>query len=251
METAIVTFSNGKTGPEKVTVDLVSAIHIGDKEYYEELNKKFDSYDVVLYEQVIADDEIDERFEADLKQMGMISMFQKGMTNALNLVHQLEHIDYKKEHFVHADMKLSEFLERAQIRGDLQNLLMRANTLGNEEDQDMPIFEGKMVALLFSKDPSLSLKRLFAEYMDVMLPEIDKVFSGEDGSAIITDRNAVCLKRLEEQIKKGKNKIAIFYGSAHNPEFAVSLENDFNLKYDNKRVWVIAWDMTKDKSARK
>ena len=50
METSVVRY----VSPERpgVKVDLVGAIHIGDKSYYDELNKLFDSYDVVLYELV-------------------------------------------------------------------------------------------------------------------------------------------------------------------------------------------------------
>src|SRR5262245_55471966 len=48
METAVVRY----VSPDRpgVEVDLVGAIHIGDKPYYEELNKLFESYEVVLYE---------------------------------------------------------------------------------------------------------------------------------------------------------------------------------------------------------
>lgn len=35
-----------------VTVDLIGAIHIGDKAYYERLNRRFTRYDAVLYEMV-------------------------------------------------------------------------------------------------------------------------------------------------------------------------------------------------------
>lgn len=46
LDTAVVTFK-AKDG---ATVDLIAAIHIGDSEYYEELNSRFKDYDVVLYE---------------------------------------------------------------------------------------------------------------------------------------------------------------------------------------------------------
>src|SRR4051794_8011465 len=40
------------TGEEGVVVDLVAVVHIGDRSYYEKLNKQFEQYDVVLYELV-------------------------------------------------------------------------------------------------------------------------------------------------------------------------------------------------------
>ena len=37
---------------EGVTVDLIGAVHIGDKKYYEDLNRSFEKYDVLLFEMV-------------------------------------------------------------------------------------------------------------------------------------------------------------------------------------------------------
>ena len=49
MEVAVIQMKNAKTGEQ---VDLIGAVHIGDKAYYEELNKIFKGYDRVLYEMV-------------------------------------------------------------------------------------------------------------------------------------------------------------------------------------------------------
>src|SRR5215471_9734721 len=51
LETAIVHYvpADGKGG---VSVDLIGAVHVGDRSYYEKLNKQFKTYDVVLYELV-------------------------------------------------------------------------------------------------------------------------------------------------------------------------------------------------------
>src|SRR5205814_1240912 len=35
-----------------LTIDLVSVVHVGDREFYQALNKRFKDYDVVLYEGV-------------------------------------------------------------------------------------------------------------------------------------------------------------------------------------------------------
>jgi hypothetical protein len=48
LQTAIVTYRNA----EGVVVDLIGAIHIGDKTYYDALNKRFTAYEVLLYEMV-------------------------------------------------------------------------------------------------------------------------------------------------------------------------------------------------------
>src|SRR4051812_16993226 len=46
LEAAVVTYRNAKG----VTVHLVSALHVGEKSYYEGLTKTFRGYDAVLYE---------------------------------------------------------------------------------------------------------------------------------------------------------------------------------------------------------
>src|SRR3954465_7134407 len=50
METAVVRYRFKDAAKKDVTVDLVGAVHIAEKSYYDQLNKLFDDYDVVLYE---------------------------------------------------------------------------------------------------------------------------------------------------------------------------------------------------------
>ncbi len=51
LQMSIVTYEPGD-GKDILSVDLVSAIHIGDPPYYAELNERFREYDVLLYELV-------------------------------------------------------------------------------------------------------------------------------------------------------------------------------------------------------
>jgi hypothetical protein len=48
LQTAVVSYES----PQKVKVDLVGAIHIADKAYFDALNTRFKGYDAVLYELV-------------------------------------------------------------------------------------------------------------------------------------------------------------------------------------------------------
>ena len=52
MQTAVVRYVPVNGSQPGVSVDLIGAVHIGDKDYYDALNKLFESYDVVLYELV-------------------------------------------------------------------------------------------------------------------------------------------------------------------------------------------------------
>src|SRR5579863_9144465 len=49
LEVAITRYTNNS---KTVTVDLVGVVHIADRGYYQQLNKRFPKYDVVLYELV-------------------------------------------------------------------------------------------------------------------------------------------------------------------------------------------------------
>ena len=49
---------NRNTDKHDVTIDLIGAVHIGEKAYYDKLNKEFEQYDVLLYELVAPEGKI-------------------------------------------------------------------------------------------------------------------------------------------------------------------------------------------------
>ena len=251
-DTAIVRFTDERNN---VQVDLVGAIHVGDKAYYEELNEIFKRYDVVLYELVADADTRPERERTGNEPQSVLSAFQSGIGSALALEHQLSYIDYHAANMVHADLSPAEFARRVADRGDLVQMFYRIMTLGIQKSNDPDAqrnemrMQGRLLGAFFVSDPALSLKRVLAEEMMNQLDEAGWVIGGDE-SAIITDRNEAALNVLRREINDGKKKIAIFYGAAHKPEFARSLERDFQMKKIGID-WIIAWDLTRDKSARK
>ena len=253
MDTAIAHFE-GKFRGETVNVDLIAAVHLGDLAYYDELNKRFKDYEVVLYELVVPEGvEIDENtFSKEAREergTNPLSALQGGMSKTLGVVHQLEHVDYTAKNFVHADMTAEDFMKRVSERGDIANTFSRAFILNMSQQEESSKLNGRMFATLFSKNKTLSMKRIFADVMVDQMDDSQWVFSGNSGSALITDRNAIALERLREQFRAGKTKVAIFYGAAHLQEFAKSLKNDFRMKPTGVD-WMIAWDLTADNSAR-
>ena len=60
---------------------------------------------------------------------------------------------------------------------------------------------------------------------------------------LIEVRNDACIDAMKKQIAAGKKKIAIFYGSGHNPDFEKRLVRDFGMKRKSVE-WVDAWDLT-------
>jgi len=246
LDTAVIRYEgNG------IQVDLIAAVHVAEKQYYEALNERFKGYDVVLYELVIPEgtEPNEALFQQRQEQKGegnLLSTFQVALSDTLGLTHQLKVVDYTAKNFVHADMTAEEFLKRVSQRGDVAGVFSRAmmHSLSEQAASQSGRVEGRLFASLFSKNKNLTLKRLFAEEMINQIDTSMWIISGDEGSAIITDRNAIALKRLREQIDAGKKKIAIFYGAAHLKEFAQSLQKEFQME-KTKTDWIVAWDLTK------
>ncbi len=252
LETAVVKFTDAK---KQIEVDLVAAVHVGDKGYYEELNELFKTYDSVLFELVADKDvKLDKKAVEKKKETSSLSGVQSGMGDVLDLAFQLEVVDYTASNFVHADLSPTEFAKRVAERGDLLQVLYRmmihSLKKSGEGDENELKLQGRLLGTFFVSNTSLALKRLLAKEMVNQMDDSMWIISGDEGSAIISDRNAAALKVLRQRIKKGDKKVAIFYGGAHLPEFTKSLKNEFRLK-PTEATWIIAWDLTRDKSARK
>ena len=100
MQTAVVTYRNAAGQ----TVRLVAAIHIAEREYYEQLNADFASDDAVLYELVKPKDSSAAGAGVESPHPTIQSAsLQHMMKDALNLSFQLDVIDYTRPNFVHAD----------------------------------------------------------------------------------------------------------------------------------------------------
>ena len=94
---------------------------------------------------------------------------------------------------------------------------------------------------LFDKNRALALKRIMAEQMEDMKGMLTGL-EGPDGSTIISERNKLALEVLGKQIAAGKQKIAIFYGAGHMPDFQKRVRDQFGLAPVNTR-WLVAWNL--------
>jgi hypothetical protein len=244
-ETAVVTFKN-KDG---VAVRLVGAIHIGEKHYYEDLNKSFENDDAVLYELVAPKGAVGVP-HAGQKSDNPISQLQHMMKDVLNLDFQLDDIDYSKDNFVHADMDAETFAKMQEDRGETFQALMLKQLMKAFQPDDKSKAEPEVdtqkvidgiIEMLTRPDSERQIKLAVAKQMD----QIEAGSMGLDnpnGSVIVTERNKVALKVLDETIAKGKKKISIFYGAAHMPEMSESLK-DKGFKPVSVD-WNTAWDLT-------
>jgi hypothetical protein len=116
METSIVHYASTDKTSDSATVDLVSAFHIGEKKYYDDLNKAFEKYDVVLYELVAP---LGTRVpKGGGNKDSTLSKIQKFMKDNLDLEFQLDRIDYTKDNFVHADMSPDDIAKSMSEKGE-------------------------------------------------------------------------------------------------------------------------------------
>jgi hypothetical protein len=228
-----------------VEVDLVGAVHLGGKGYYDTLDRLFEEYDAVLYELVAPDNARIPK--PGRKASGAIGNAQHGMTKMLGLEFQLDQIDYSAENFVHADMSPKEFDAAMQKRGESWwTMFTRLMTEGVERaERGKPtgpeLGIGDLWGLFFGKDREVRLRRIMAEQFTDM-EVLTAAFGGEEGSSLITDRNGAALEVLSEQIADGKKRMAIFYGAAHMEDFDRRLREDFGMQPEEVE-WVEAWDL--------
>ena len=243
LEAAIVRYVPKDRGKKSPIVDLVTAVHIGEKNYYERLNKEFEGYDAVLYE-LVAPEGTRVPKGGGSGSGSFISMIQKAMKDVLELDFQLQMIDYTRPNLIHADMSPAQFAESMNKRGEsmLSMFIRMMITAMNQQDsQETAASDAQLLMALFDKDRAMALKRVMAEQfqsMDGMLSAME----GADGSTLISERNKVAIEVLRKQIGEGKKKLAIFYGGGHMPDLDKRLRDQFGLVPSSTR-WLVAWDL--------
>ncbi len=241
LETAVVRYTPRDGERPGVTVDLIGAVHIGDKAYYDQINQLFEKYDVVLYELVARRDEVP---RAGQRSAHPVSALQVGLKNMLELEFQLDRVDYTKKNLRHADMTPREFAASMRDRGESFSQLffrMLGQSIAQQSKQPSNSSDVRLLAALFSRDRALELKRVMAEQFDD-LSMATAVLDGPEGSTILTERNKRALSVLKQTLSEGHRRIGIFYGAAHLPDMEKRLGADFGLVPTGKR-WLTAWSL--------
>lgn len=239
-------------------VDLIGAVHIGEGNYYEMLNRQFKLYDVVLYELVAPEGTripAGGKKEASGTPLDMISWLQQQMQETLGLESQLENVDYQQPNLIHADLSPSAMGQKMAERGDTvltvglsaiaemmrqQNRLAKAAQKSGDAAAIANLTPADMMDML---GEPLKLKPLMASQF-VVSGVMDTGLGETLNQLLIADRNEAAMKVLQKQIASGKKKIGIFYGAAHMADFEQRLANELGLRPD-RHVWLDAWDLTK------
>ncbi len=240
METAVVHYVPAKEGDRPgLSVDLVAAVHVGEKSYYDKLNTLFEGYDALLYE-LVADKNVVP--QPGQKARSVVSSIQVGLKSMLDLEFQLDCVDYSKKNFVHADMTPDEMAKSMKERNEsLLTIMIRMMGAGMAQNGAQNTSEIDLIMALLDKNRAVQMKRFMATQMDDM-DGLTAALAGPKGSTLITERNKAALKVLTDEIKSGKKKIAIFYGGGHLVDMEQRLFNEFGLKRDGEQ-WLEAWNL--------
>lgn len=242
LETAITQYVLTKPDGTTVRVDLVGAVHVADRRYFDELNRRFTKYDALLYELVAPEGTRVPRGKS--RGTSGVSMLQGGLVDLLDLDFQLDRIDYEKDNFVHADMSPEEFSKSMEDRGESvvqlifkmigESMAKQSQPLNGTSDVDL-------IAALFAPDRALRLKRILAVHFQDM-ESMMTVFEGPNGSTLLSGRNAKALQVMEREIRAGKSKLGIFYGVGHLSDLHERLTQDLGFEMRFQK-WFVAWDL--------
>lgn len=259
LQTAVTRFA--APGEDGVTVDLVGVVHIGDAAYYKQLNRTFRKYDAVLYELVAPP-------EKAVPQPGAgadnpLRMVQKLMESVVDLEHQLDVVDYTRPNVVHADLSPREMQEAMAERGEdavtltlgiaadmlrQRNIEARRATSDDDYADPQPFADIDPERILFDEYGATKLKRVFARQFASMGSRDGTGLGRTIKTILVDDRNAAAMQVLNQEIAKGRKRLAIFYGAAHMPDFEERLTADLGL-VRRETTWLPAWDLTLQRKA--
>ena len=228
------------------SVDLIGAVHVATKDYYQELNKRFKNYDAMLYE-LVADpsaNKPDKR--AQRGGFNPLGALQTGMKDVLDLKFQLDEVDYSPSNFVHADMSPDDFVDDMSRRGD-SIIGMAARMWGAglvaQNSKKGSAQQTEMLAAALSKD-TFKLRRVMADQFESMDGQMAAMADKNGKSTLLTERNTKAFQVMEQELKAGKKNLAIFYGAAHLLDMHQRLLRDYKAS-QTKIEWLDAWPLSK------
>ncbi|MCA9011362.1 MAG: hypothetical protein KDB01_16535 [Planctomycetaceae bacterium] len=262
LETSVIHFADSKRYPN-AAVDLIGAIHLGEPEYYEQLNELFKTYDVLLFEAVMPEEAVrrdlrpgggdgsrrrglnDEQQWTEAKVgLAAISVLQLGMKDALGMEFQLSGIDYTAKNFVHADMTAEEFEASMASRGESFSgmfLMEMSKSVANQQENNPLAINLDVMLSMLTSDRLYRVRRIAA--VQLAKSGNGDAFAGFDGtSTIITERNRKCLEVMDRELQKGQQKVGIFYGAGHFSDMEKRMVEEYGFERKSED-WLIAWHL--------
>jgi len=232
-----------------VKVTLFGVVHVADEAYYQQVQRDLATYDAVLYEGVGATKKVLAQARKKGSASGL-SSFQKGFGSLLGLQFQMEGIAYTHSNLVHADMGRDQFQQ--QTKGESLNPLDRF--VSKEQQKQLEPFiklAGEFLNMYLESNPDMRNGWKVTLGSQMAGADMTKQLPPKMYQTIVIDRNQIVMNVLAEQLRKHpkKKNIAIFYGAAHNPDFAQRFRK---LGYTKTSVrWMTAWNIGRGANARR
>jgi hypothetical protein len=222
-----------------VSVALIAVVHVGDRSYYDALQRRFEGYDALLYEMIR---EGGARPGARVDTDNPVSQVQLALKDLLDLEFQLDRLDYSRTNFVHADLDPQTFSRLQEERGEsILGLMLQAALEAEDRQKDDPrsaLSSFQMFWALMGSNRSRQLKFLIGQQMD----QLEAAAAGLDRgrpTVLVSGRNAQAIQVLQDQIKLGKRTLGIFYGAGHMPDLERRLA-DLGFQPAGEQ-WLTAW----------
>lgn len=227
-------------------ITLLGAVHIGEKSYYREIQRRLDKADLVLFE-MMGDPREVKALEEEVRRNcpEHLDMLTPKDSDNLNhgkiaklagLTKQTREINYERPHFVHADITLREMYTALNSKKmSICNRLMQAKTPNNQPSAE-PIQSN-----LPSKTDNEVSRGVIALTLVKKILETRQTI--ENDKKIIFDRNDIAINVLKNEIKhvSSGQEIVIFYGAAHMEDLELSLLK-MNYRYESSE-WLQAFPL--------
>lgn len=239
------------------SIYLVAAIHIGEKSYYEQLQRFLDKQDVVLYERVRrsrAAAKVKTGQAAGSRAAGVAKRsvgVQKKLANALNLQFQLDGIHYDRPQFRNSDMDWDAMTALAKKAGAGTEKKLAELSASLSDGLNVGL-SGQLLNFVLTQAasrPALSNILRGAVITALSDPNIRKKSVTPDSvkleSIIIIERNKIVLADLKALLKTSKrlpkpiHSIALFYGAGHMENIEQHLVSDLGYRATNTQ-WLTA-----------
>jgi hypothetical protein len=247
LQTAVATYEIQSGEFKGARVDLVGAVHVGERSYYQELNRRFTEYDAVLYELVANPEDRPSPRRQERGGFNPIGSLQSGMKDTLRLTFQLEEVNYQAKNFVHADMSPTEFGQDMAKRNDgLVSIFARmiGASFAAQTSKKNADLQAEMTVAMLSRDP-IKMRRAMALQMEFMDNQLMGLADKDGKSTLLTERNVKAFEVLKRELNAGRRNVSIFYGAGHLLDMHQRMTRDFNAKL-TKIIWLDAWDLRSD-----
>lgn len=244
LETSIRTFTHAGSG---TTVDLVGAIHVAEKDYFDGIKAHLDGLDCVLYEAVVP-----AKGSQPSPHLALLRKAYRIMAGELGLAYQMEAIDYRAlpGHWEHCDMTEDEVAECGGLlyREWVRNSRLYKDVIDAlDAEMDGAVLQVNTMRAtpggMFAPLKALAAKRLVHSAGNPLLQKVALLVPDVIlGSGVILEkRNAVVRSRLEELTSSAEGKrVGVFFGALHLPDLEKYLVGELGYEHAATR-WLPAW----------